>query len=267
MINWLIKSRILTHIWEQICSQSTSSNKGRTLKETSKTKQAARNESERWNHHHEELVSLPRQFLVPLPRSLRAVSADATTTHPAACAAPALQLLSALAQRHFSLPWAATAFCCPSCCDFSWGLIYLHKLARDKVAQKWEWGQRRVTFNTPPSMTSHLTVGMLFHLFLPTTAFFKVLVRDICCKRLQTLWTLCQTPANLNKIVHHSWMFILWWKCNSTHIQSGTLCPSADGGFQPLFQRVTFNAAGWPSSHGLMLCGTAHPSDVLQLFS
>lgn len=172
-----------------------------------------------------------------------------------------------LAQRHFSLPWAATAFCCPSCCDFSWGLIYLHKLARDKVAQKWEWGQRRVIFNTPPSMTSHLTVGMLFHLFLPTTAFFKVLVRDICCKRLQTLWTLCQTPANLKKIVHHSWMFILWWKCNSTHIQSGTLCPSADGGFQPLFQRVTFNAAGWPSSHGFMLCGTAHPSDVLQLFS
>lgn len=68
--------------------------------------------SERQHCHLGELLSLPRQLLVPLPHSLRPVSTGAVTSlAPLPCAAPGPQLYSspqALAQSHFSLPWEPT---------------------------------------------------------------------------------------------------------------------------------------------------------------
>lgn len=115
----------------------------------------------------------PRELLVLLPYHLRAFFTGAATA--ALCA----QLLSALAQSHFPLPRAKPhPFCCPSHFDFEWGLACLHKLLREKMAQKWGWqpGQRRATFNSlchwllAQPWTSYFTLLPVHHCLLQSTA-------------------------------------------------------------------------------------------------
>lgn len=125
------------------------------------------------------------------------------------------QLLSALAQSHFSLTWATPPpFCCPSHFGFEWGLVFLHKLLRGKMAQKWGWqpGQGRATFNSLP-LTPPLTLGILFH-----TSFCPPLPSSKYCSEI--------------------FMFYLWTSIkHSKH-------PELDVGHQPLQKKILSILAG-----------------------
>lgn len=161
---------------------------------------------------HGELLSSPRQLLVLLPYDLRAFFFPLVLPLLLPCCPVLPQLLSALAQSHFSLPeQCSLPFCCPSHFDFEWGLVYILAQTAERKdgpgvrVTAWAGGSH-IQLSVPP--TSHLTLGILFHTPscppLPSSKHCPEISLK-CCKHSEldvNHQPLQKNPANFG------WMFI-----------------------------------------------------------
>lgn len=237
---WLITSRILTNIWEPICCQCTSKNKGTT------------GTHQRQNRQQEMCVrgeTITMGNFSPHPDSswtcFLTTSEHFSLVLP--CAAPAP--LSSCPKPFLSpLPHFLLSFTL-------WFWVKVSLLAQTaerkdgpKVRGTTWAGESHIQFSPP--LTSHLTLGILFHTSscppLPSAKYCS----EISVKGSKH-FELDGSHQPLQKTQSVSAGCLSLGETAILPSSTGRLCSWADSGrFRPPFPRVTASTAVWPSSQG-----------------